>query len=78
MVDGFDYGELGVDPTLDPELVRKGRAAFVASHLGCYLLHTRQQLPAAFVAPPCCWLHVVGLLQRLWKRVPIRNKSPSS
>lgn len=22
MVDGFDYGELGVDPTLDPELVR--------------------------------------------------------
>jgi hypothetical protein len=24
-VDGFDYGELGVDPTLDPELVRIGR-----------------------------------------------------
>lgn len=22
IVDGFDYGELGVDPTLDPELVR--------------------------------------------------------
>jgi 26S proteasome regulatory subunit N10 len=26
VVDGFDYGELGVDPTLDPELVREGPA----------------------------------------------------
>lgn len=27
VVDGFDYGELGVDPTLDPELVRGGLPA---------------------------------------------------
>lgn len=68
VVDGFDYGELGVDPTLDPELVRPlGSRRWAARHVvprsPPLPLSPRTGAISLIVpacAPPCGWAQACG------------------